>query len=1121
MALMQPPAVEQLLQQALLPEGIRTAEATLKQALGQPTFMCALAERLCFSTEPQVRQLAAVLMRRRIGSHWTKLDATTQHGLKASLLESVTNEPERSVRRNVANVVAVIAKHTLPRGEWNELFTGLLNCTRSASEQHREVAMLMLSSLLESEEVVECLQPHFPMLCQVLHAALGEQGSVVVPREALKAVGAWAGTVLEGDDASLLKPLLPTMLQVGARATGAGAGAPGAPPDEETVKVCCSILDDCVESASGVANSHIAAILEFASDTARCRRLETETCGAALNLIATVLAHKRKLVCRQKLVAPATLVLFEICAENDEADDDDDDDSPSLHKLAAQVLDVMARHLPSKHVMPAILEQVALHNESPDPHRRRAVLVSLAVMAEGCCEAFVSKLEQLLPLLYKGCADGDIIVREAACIALGQFAQFLQPEIISHYQQILPCIFQVMADATEQVKEKSCYALEAFCENLGEEIVPFLQPLLQRLTELLQSGSRKTQEMCVSAIASVAMAAGEQFRPYHAQTYALMRLLLQQRGDAELLLRSRAMECVGLMNLAVGRAHCEAILPECTELALGGLELELPELKEYTYGFFAQTAELVGGDIAHLLPRLLPHLLKSLEADDTFEWSGGDADDAAGAMKATLAALNGGGGGGEGGGEDDDDDEDDEAGGGGRGGTLSVRTSLLDEKAAAAHTIGACAEHGGAAMMSHLPRCLAALQQQEDYFHEDVRTAVARAMRQLVQTTLAHELPHATHPPPPPGGKPPSGPPPLPWVKGAPADPSSLPQSTRQLLEQVLPTLLSRFQLDDDKDTVAAASESIAEIAKLVGPTAVADTLGGLAEVAAQLLQQQHPCQAAGLDGDEVGLDEDADHDEALWEAVSELLTTLPKVVGAAWQPHLGTLLPSLLPYLGSGHPASDRSLAVGVLAESCHQLEAAAAPFCAQLLPIALRHSADDDATCRQNATFCLGVLGHFCPAEVLGHMQQLLTALQPRLAEEEEPPVRDNAIGALGRLILAHTTALPLDAIVPACLARLPLQADAGENTPALRALMKLTHDEATRATMAPHVPQLLSVIGRSLGTSSVDAQLNGEIAQFLQWLTAEVPPQQLAQAAAALPETERTVLASAGLSALAPSA
>ena len=39
------------------------------------------------------------------------------------------------------------------------------------------------------------------------------------------------------------------------------------------------------------------------------------------------------------------------------------------------------------------------------------------------------------------------------------------------------------------------------------------------------------------------------------------------------------------------------MLPECTELALKGLELGLPELKEYTYGFFAQVRVRVRGRV--------------------------------------------------------------------------------------------------------------------------------------------------------------------------------------------------------------------------------------------------------------------------------------------------------------------------------------------------------------------------------------------------------------------------------------------------------------------------------------------------------------------------------------------
>ena len=58
-------------------------------------------------------------------------------------------------------------------------------------------------------------------------------------------------------------------------------------------------------------------------------------CASALNLLATCVVHKRKLVVKQRLVPPLVLVLFEICAEIEELDEDEDE--LSLHKLAAQV----------------------------------------------------------------------------------------------------------------------------------------------------------------------------------------------------------------------------------------------------------------------------------------------------------------------------------------------------------------------------------------------------------------------------------------------------------------------------------------------------------------------------------------------------------------------------------------------------------------------------------------------------------------------------------------------------------------------------------------------------------------------------------------------------------------
>lgn len=65
--------------------------------------------------------------------------------------------------------------------------------------------------------------------------------------------------------------------------------------------------------------------------------------------------------------------------------------------------------------------------------------------------------------------------------------------------------------------------------------------------------------------------------------------------------------------------------------------------------------------------------------------------------------------------------------------------------------------------------------------------------------------------------------PPQPWVKGEAPASSKLGKATRWLLQRSWRTLVSTFKDDDDKDTVAAAAESISEIVLLLGPSVLAN----------------------------------------------------------------------------------------------------------------------------------------------------------------------------------------------------------------------------------------------------------------------------------------------------------
>jgi len=84
------------------------------------------------------------------------------------------------------------------------------------------------------------------------------------------------------------------------------------------------------------------------------------------------------------------------------------------------------------------------------------------------------------------------------------------------------------------------------------------------------------------------------------------------------------------------------------------------------------------------------------------------------------------------------------------------------------------------------------------------------------------------------------------------------------------------------------------------------------------------------------GIDEDADHDGGLWETVSEMFTSFPKVMGDMWLMHFAKLVPPLRCYLSG----ADRSHAIGVIAESLRQLEGCGAAYFIQILPRAIRCS-------------------------------------------------------------------------------------------------------------------------------------------------------------------------------------
>ncbi|KAI3805139.1 hypothetical protein L1987_27228 [Smallanthus sonchifolius] len=1019
-------SLELLLIQFLMPDNDarRQAEDQIKRLAKDPQVVPALIHHLRTAKTPNVRQLAAVLLRKKITGHWAKLPPQLRQLVKQSLIESITMEHSPPVRRASANVVSIIAKYAVPGGEWPDLLPFLFQCSQSPQEDHREVALILFSSLTET--IGDSFRPHFADLQALLLKCLQDETSNGVRVAALKAVGSFIEFTHDAADVIKFREFIPSILNVSRQCIASG--------DEDVAIIAFEIFDELIESPAPLLGDSVKAIVQFSLEVCSSPNLDSSTRHQAIQIISWLAKYKSGSLKKHSLIIPILQVLCPLLTESTNREEDDDDLAPD--RAAAEVLDTMSLKLP-KHVFPPVFEFASLSSQSVDPKFREASVTVLGVISEGCLELMKAKLGPVLHIVLGGLRDPEQVVRGASSFALGQFAEYLQPEIISHYESVLPCILNAIEDSSDDVKEKSYYALAAFCENMGEEILPFLDSLMGKLFAALQTSKRMLQETCMSAIGSVASAAEQAFLPYAERVLELMKNFLVLTSDEDLRSRARATELVGIVAMIVGRARMEPILPPFIEAAISGYGLEYSELREYTHGFFSNVAEILEDGMVQYLPHVVPLAFASCNLDDGSAVDIDDSDD-------DNENVNGFGG------VSSDDEAHDEP----RMRNISIRTGVLDEKAAATQALGLFALHTKSAYAPYLEESLRILVKHSSYFHEDVRLQAITGLKNIL--IAAHAVFQVQN-------------------DGA--------SKAREILESVMNIYIKTMNEDDDKEVVAQACMSVADIIKDFGYVAVEPYMPRLVESTLVLLREESVCQQIESDSDID--DDDTEHDEVLMDAVSDLLPAFAKAMGSHFAPIFATLFDPLMKFAKSSRPAQDRTMVVACLAEVAQDMGAPIAAYVDAIMPLALKELASSSETNRRNAAFCVGELCKNGGASSLKYFGDVLRALYPLFGESEpDDAVKDNAAGAVARMIMAHQESIPLNQVLPVFVKGLPLKEDREESMPVYSCICNLVL--SSNPQIAPLVPDLVNVFAQvavsPLETPEVKAQIGRAFAHLL---------------------------------------
>ncbi|KAF8637684.1 hypothetical protein AX16_010759 [Volvariella volvacea WC 439] len=404
-------------------------------------------------------------------------------------------------------------------------------------------------------------------------------------------------------------------------------------------------------------------------------------------------------------------------------------DADTTSSLFEQSLDRLACALGGREVLYPAFQYIPSMMASYDWRVRHAGLSAIAAIAEGTGKVMQNELGKVIDLILPMFKDIHPRVRHAACQCLGQLCTDLEEVIQEGYhQQLFSVLIPTLEDPEPRVHSHAAAALINFCEGVEREtLLPYLDPIVERLLRLLNpngdvpvgGGSsvagKETmmyvQEQAITTLAMVADASEHAFGKHYATIMPLLlNVLRNANGPDHHKLRAKAMECAGLIAIAVGYdvfRHDATALVECLiRIQQSQPDPTDPQLNYNLIATWSKACQAMGPEFEPYLPVVMPNVLTIASA------------------KADISIY--------------DDEENPEEREGWEvvsidGRTLGIRTSAIEEKCQAFETLVIYCSTLGPRFAPYLAQCLElTLPSLKFYFHDGVREACAMLIPMLL-----------------------------------------------------------------------------------------------------------------------------------------------------------------------------------------------------------------------------------------------------------------------------------------------------------------------------------------------------------------------------------------------------
>ncbi|KAJ2317705.1 hypothetical protein GGI00_006729, partial [Coemansia sp. RSA 2681] len=235
---------------------------------------------LAISTEDQqwqIRQLAAVELRKRIAAFWEEIDGGTQQQMREAILKAIIDETNDLTRHGLARVISTIAKSDIPNKKWGDLIQFLYKCCQSTTAAHREIGVYVLDSLFET--IADTMGAHLQHLFELFAVLITDPESLVVQVTTMEALSKVAEFIEPEDRAGVatFQGLVPAMVEVLQKCLRTD--------NEDFASRCFEVLNSLLILEAPLLNRHFGELIEFSINVGSNEELDDNLRVMALNFL--------------------------------------------------------------------------------------------------------------------------------------------------------------------------------------------------------------------------------------------------------------------------------------------------------------------------------------------------------------------------------------------------------------------------------------------------------------------------------------------------------------------------------------------------------------------------------------------------------------------------------------------------------------------------------------------------------------------------------------------------------------------------------------------------------------------------------------------------------------------